>query len=114
MYSKFKQSNESPYDFLRKELSDVPGYEKFLDAMETAANIKPRDSVFWVGIFMKYHDHPTVEIDDLLRTKKHFKNLALTYLNQGDYALYRSWINNWSKLLAICHKIEPTAWQRKI
>jgi hypothetical protein len=95
------------------ELSDFEGCEKFVHSCKQVSKTDGIDLVGFVSTIMKYHNHDDLSIGSLIRTRKHFKNLAFTYLDKDEDEKFRSWMNNWIDMILICKKVNPNEWEKK-
>lgn len=96
--------------FLIDRMGHRYGADKFILSARDALGLSGSRLVWWVGMFDKYHNHDDYSYPNLLKTRKHFKNLAFTYLDSGDYKTFESWIKNWSNTLIICRNAYPEKW----
>jgi hypothetical protein len=114
MYLKYKDGDcEDAVVFLINELGHKDGADRFIYGVMEGLGLSGRNLVHYVHLFNKFHHHDDYSYANLLRTRKHFKNLAFTYLDDGDYKTFNSWIKHWSNLLIICRHSYPERWKIK-
>lgn len=109
-YKELKDSVNA-IEFLYGKFGDLNGGLDFIDAVHLGLKKTGRELVWFCGMFDNYHNHNDYSIDNLLRTKKHFKNVALGFLNKQEYDPFNTWIKNWSNTLIICNYIAPDRWE---
>jgi hypothetical protein len=110
MIIRFKElEKETPdaTEWLVNEMCKIDGAVDFIYASREVLNKNGRDLVWWVGMIDKYNQHPDLRMSSLMKTRVHFKNIAMSYLHKSDFKAYRVWIRNWSDLLAICRYLDP-------
>lgn len=105
---------EDAMEFLYSRFGVYDGGIDFVDAVHTALKKKGRDLIWFCGMFHNFHNHDDYTIENLLRTKKHIKNIALGYLNKQEYDLFNVWIKHWSNTLIVCNHIAPERWERVV
>lgn len=98
-------------EFLYNHFSKFKGGIDFVDSSSTALQKSGSDLVWWCGMVSKYHQHPDYTPESLIKTRKHFKNVALRYLNEQDYVVFKSWIENWSNMLIVTNYMDPSLWE---
>lgn len=114
MYVKFMDSGrEDAVEFLIEELCKIDGHDRLILAAKDALRLSGPKLVWWVGMLHNYHKHPDFRYDNLLRTKKHFKNIAFSFLDEGNYKMFSVWVKNWSDLLIVCRHAYPELWEFK-
>ena len=111
MYVDFIEGdNRDSVSFLFERIGHKEGSDKFILAVRDGLGMSESKLVWWVSMFDKYHKHEDYTYSNLLKTRKHFKNIAFTYLDSGDYNMFSSWIKNWSNLLIVCKYAYPEKW----
>lgn len=95
---------------LMDKIGHKEGSDRFILAVRDGLGMSGSRLVWWVNMFDKYHNHEDFTYANILRTRKHFKNIAYTYLDAGDYKMFTSWIKNWSNLLIVCRHAYPDKW----
>lgn len=114
MYLKYMESAEKDaVKFLIDNLGHIEGADKFILGSRDALKLSGQKLVWWVDMFNKYHKHDDYSYESLLMTRKHFKNVAFTYLDNSNYDVFNSWIRNWSNVLIICRYSYPEKWSVK-
>ena len=116
MYHKFLNSGLEPEqaeEYIVSELSNLKGCEKFVHSCKQVSNTDGIALVGFVSTIMKYHNHDDLSISSLIRTRKHFKNLAFTYLDRDEDDKFKAWMNNWVDMILICKKVNPNEWEKK-
>jgi hypothetical protein len=111
LISEYKKVGGDEFVFLYKVFGDYDGGIQFVDASAEALKLSGRDLVWWCGMIKNYHHHPDYLPGSLVRTRKHFKNLALRYLNSGEYDTFKTWIRNWSNMLIVGNFLAPELWE---
>lgn len=107
------EEKENAVMYLLDKIGHKDGADRFIYGVKEGIGLSGKKLVHFVYMFEKYHHHNDYSYASLLRTRKHFKNLAFTYLDQGDFKLYNSWIKSWSNLLIICRQAYPEKWKIK-
>jgi hypothetical protein len=102
--------NKDSVSHLIDKFGHMEGSDRFILAVRDGLGMSGNRLVWWVNMFDKYHNHEDFTYANLLRTRKHFKNIAYTYLDSGDYKMFTSWIKNWSNLLIVCRHAYPDKW----
>jgi hypothetical protein len=114
MYLEYKESGEDDaVSFLIKKLCNKDYHDTLILSARDALNLSGDSLVWWVGMVDNYHKHPDFSYNNLLRTRKHFKNIAFSYLDDGNYEMFSRWIKNWSDLLIVCRYAFPELWESK-
>jgi hypothetical protein len=96
--------------YLIDKIGEKEGSDRFILAVRDGLGMSGSKLVWWVNMFDKYHNHGDYTYANLLRTRRHFKNIAFSYLDSGDYKMFNSWIKNWSNVLVICRHAYPEKW----
>jgi len=99
--------------FLVDRLGHKDGSDRFILAVKDSLRLSNQKLVWWIDIFNKYHNHPDYNYESLLRTRRHFKNIAFTCLDNGNYKMFNVWIKNWADLLVIFRYAYPERWETK-
>lgn len=114
MYLEYKESSGTDAtSFLIEKLCKKDGHDRLIFAAKESLGLGGDKLVWWVGMIDNYHAHPDFSYNNLLRTRKHFKNIAFSYLDKNDYKLFSAWIKNWSDLLIVCRHAYPELWESK-
>lgn len=114
MYVDFESGNQKDaVSLLINKIGHKDGSDRFILAVRDGLNMSGSRLVWWVNMFDKYHKHEDYSYANLLKTRKHFKNIAFTYLDSGDYKMFGSWIKNWSNTLIVCRHAYPEKWLAK-
>lgn len=114
MYLKFIDGeNKDAIMFLMNEIGHVEGSDRFILGCRDALGLYDEKLVWWIDLFSKYHKHNDFSYESLLRTRKHFKNIAFTYLDNSNYNMFNTWIKNWSNVLIVCRHSYPEKWSVK-
>lgn len=98
---------------LINSMSHITGSDRFILGSRDGLGFSGSKLVWWVDIFSKYHKHDDYSYEALLMTRKHFKNIAFTYLDNGNYTMFNSWIKNWANVLIVCRHAYPEKWTTK-
>jgi hypothetical protein len=98
---------------LMDKIGHKEGSDRFIIAVRDGLEMSGSKLTWWVNMFDKYHNHEDYTYNNILRTRKHFKNIAFTYLDCGDYKMFNSWIKNWSNVLIVCRHAYPEKWSVK-
>jgi hypothetical protein len=112
LINEYKKVGGSEMEFLYDFFSKYKNGIAFVDASMNSLKLQGRDLVWWCGMVHKFHQHPDYTTESLMKTRKHFKNLALTYLNDQEYKTFKSWIGHWSDLLIVTNFMDPYLWER--
>jgi len=105
--------NKDSVSYLIDKIGHKEGSDRFILAVRDGLGMSGSRLVWWVNMFDKYHNHDDYTYANLLRTRKHFKNIAFTYLDSGDYKMFTSWIKNWANVLIVCRHAYPEKWSIK-
>ena len=110
----FKRFNEIDSDvdidatqWLIDELYKVDGATDFIYAAREVLGLTGSRLVWFVGMFDNFHNHPDYLMSNLIRTRVHFKKIAMSKLDENDYKSFRAMIKNWSEVLAVCRYLDP-------
>lgn len=111
----FKRYREIPKDhqpeaakWLVEEMCKVDGASDFIFAAREVLGLHGEKLVWFVGMIDNYHNHDDMLMPNLIRSRVHFKKIAMTKLGEQNYKEYRAWIKNWSDMLAICRYLDPS------
>jgi hypothetical protein len=96
--------------YLINKIGQKEGSDRFILSVRDGLGMSGDKLVWWVNMFNKYHKHSDYSYANILRTRRHFKNIAFSYLDSGDYKMFSSWIKNWSNVLVICRHAYPEKW----
>jgi hypothetical protein len=107
----YRESGNEALPFLRDFFANIEGGIDFVHSSKEALKLKDRDLVWWCGMMHNYHQHPDYSTENLLKTRKHFKNIALGYLNSQEYGVFKTWISNWADLLIVTNYMNPHMWE---
>ena len=114
MYLEYKESEESDaVSFLVKKLCHKDKHDRLILSVRDSLNLSGDRLVWWVGMLNNYHVHPDFSYSNLIRTRKHFKNIAFSYLDDGNFDMFSRWIKNWSDLLIVCRYAYPDLWESR-
>jgi hypothetical protein len=114
MYLEFvKNKHKDAVSFLIDKMGHKEGSDRFILAVRDGLGMSGQRLVWWVNTFDKYHKHENYTYNNILKTRRHFKNIAFTYLDSGDYKMFESWIKNWSNTLIVCRHAYPDKWLAK-
>jgi hypothetical protein len=105
--------NKDAISFLIDKIGKKEGSDRFILAVRDGLNMSGDKLVWWVDLFNKYHNHDDYSYANILRTRRHFKNIAFTYLDSGNYKMFNTWIRNWSNMLIVCRHAYPEKWSVK-
>ena len=113
LVNEFRSQDKSAIEFVKDEFKNKDGGLEFVDGCIYALNLRGKDLVWFCGMIdnYHYHYHNSYSPDTLIRTRKHFKKIALRYLNEGDYVTFKMWIDNWSNILILTNYIAPQLWE---
>lgn len=111
LVNEWRESSLDANDFLYKFFSGYKNGIDFVDSSAQSLKLSGRALVWWCGMIHNYHQHPDYTVENLLKTRKHFKNIALRYLNDQQYGVFKTWIDNWSNLLIVTNHLDPSLWE---
>lgn len=103
-------NNKDAITFLIEKIGDREGADKFILAVKEGLNLSGEKLVWWIDIFNKYHQHDDYSYSNILKTRRHFRNIAFTYLDSCNYKMFHLWIKNWSNTLVVCRHAFPEKW----
>lgn len=112
MYLTEEKNKDAVWELMEK-IGHKEGSDRFILAVRDGLSMSGSRLKWWVNMFDKYHNHDDYSYANLLKTRKHFKNIAFTYLDSGDYKMFESWIKNWSNTLIVCRHAYPEKWSAK-
>jgi PHP family Zn ribbon phosphoesterase len=114
MIQDFLKQEADADQFLHSRFKDKDGGAAFVEACSKALKLKGKDLVWFCGMVdnYHYHYHQSYDPSTLVRTRRHFKKIALRFLNEGDYKSFKNWINNWRDILIVTNYLAPDLWER--
>ena len=108
-----RSDKQDAVTYLIDKLGHLDGSDRFILAVRDGLGLSGNRLVWWIDTFHKYHNHEDYSYANILRTRRHFKNIAFSYLDSNNYKMFNSWIRNWSNTLIICRHAYPEKWSVK-
>lgn len=93
-------------NFLVASIGHLEGGHLLAKKLARTTHIVETSKVFLVDKLVSCSETGHVSLQDLIKVRVHFKNIAFSSLNEYDYANFNNWIRYYNWLLILCKEIE--------